>query len=295
MKRNSVAENQTSRLSEKVWHSIRDNIQYVDMLDMSSIIRIIQNSQPDEIYHFAAQSHVRVSFDQPIYTTQTIALGTLNMLEAIKLIKPDAKMIHAATSECFGNSVDADGFQRETTPMNPVSPYGCAKVYAYNICRNYRNAYNMCVSNSISFNHESERRGSNFVTAKVCKTAVQIKLGQRDKLTLGNLEASRDWSHAKDVCCAMYLIMQQDKPGDYVVASGISRSVKLLCDIVFTKLDMNYKNYVTVDPRYYRAEELHTLKGDATKIRRKLGWKPEYTFNDIIDEQINYWMNELTK
>lgn len=288
VKRNSITENQTARLSHDIWKAC--TIEYADLLDMPSLIRVIQMSKPDVIYHLAAQSHVRISFDQPVYTTQTIVLGTLNLLEAIRLISPNTKMLHAASSECFGNSVDSDGFQRETTQMNPVSPYGCSKTFGYNICRNYRNAYKLFVSNSLSFNHESERRGSNFVTAKVCKIAVRIKLGLQDKLELGNLEASRDWSHAKDVAKAMRLIMNHNVPDDFVVASGTSRTVRELCDYVFKSLDMYYQDYVVENKRYLRAEELHRLKGDSSKIRMQLAWKPEYTFEQMISEMVNYWV-----
>ena len=176
VKRNSVAENQTSRL-DTVYSQISNNLQYVDLTDLSSLIRIIQESKPDEIYNLGAQSHVRVSFDQPIYTAQATGIGTLNVLEAVKLISPEIKLYQASSSEMFGNSIDQDGFQRETTPLVPVSPYGCAKVFAYNISRNYRNSYGMFVSNGILFNHESPRRGSNFVTNKVVKTAVETKKG----------------------------------------------------------------------------------------------------------------------
>ena len=203
LKRNSVAENQTARLD-----SVYDKVKlfYADLTDLSSLISVIQKTQPDEIYNLAAQSHVRISFDQPIYTAQVTGVGTLNMLEAVRLIKPDAKIYQASSSEMFGNSIDSDGFQRETTPMNPVSPYGCAKVYSYNICRNYRNSYDMFISNGILFNHESPRRGTNFVTNKVVKEAVKIKLGLSNKLALGNLDATRDWGHAKDYVEAMWIM-----------------------------------------------------------------------------------------
>jgi GDPmannose 4,6-dehydratase len=183
LKRNSVSENQTYRI-ENIFSKI--NLHYSDLTDMSSLISVIQKVMPDEIYNLAAQSHVRISFDQPIYTSQVTGIGTLNLLEAVKLIKPNTKIYQASSSEMFGNSIDTDGFQRETTPMNPVSPYGCAKVFSYNICRNYRNSYGMFVSNGILFNHESPRRGTNFVTNKVCKEAVKISLGLSEELKLGN-------------------------------------------------------------------------------------------------------------
>ena len=181
LKRNSVAENQTARLDDIYW-VIKDNLFYADMLDMASLVGVLQKCEPDEIYNLAAQSHVRISFDQPIYTLQTVAVGTLNLLEAIKLTCPKAKMYQASSSEMFGNSIDDDGFQRETTPMIPTSPYGCAKVYGYNIVRNYRSSYNLFVSNGILFNHESPRRGTNFVTNKVVKTAVEIARGMKEEL-----------------------------------------------------------------------------------------------------------------
>lgn len=292
IKRNSVAENQTSRL-DNVYSQLLGNLQYVDVTDLSSLVRIVQESQPDEIYNLAAQSHVKISFDQPVYTAQTTGIGTLNLLEAVKLIKPDAKLYQAASSEMFGNSVDGDGYQRETTPLNPVSPYGCAKVFAYNIVRNYRNAYNLYLSNGILFNHESPRRGSNFVTNKVAKGAVEIYKGISDELRLGNLKATRDWGHAKDYVQAMWMILQQDKPDDYVCATGISHSVGDLVEHVFNRLGLDWKKYVKKDPRYYRPEELHDLKGDCTKLKTLTGWKPKYTFEAMMDEMVDYWIDEL--
>ena len=288
LKRNSVAENQTARL-DKIYDKIK--LFYADLTDLSSLISVIQKTQPDEIYNLAAQSHVRISFDQPIYTANVTGIGTLNMLEAVRLIKPDAKIYQASSSEMFGNSIDEDGFQRETTHMNPVSPYGCAKVYSYNICRNYRNSYNMFISNGILFNHESPRRGTNFVTNKVVKEAVKIKLGLSNKLALGNLDATRDWGHAKDYVKAMWMILQLEDSDDYVCSTGISHSVKELCDYVFTKLELNYQDYIILDEKFLRPEELHDLKGDSTKLKHHTGWVPTYSFEGMLDEMIEYWMN----
>jgi GDPmannose 4,6-dehydratase len=288
LKRNSVAENQTSRLTN-IFNKIK--LEYADLIDLSSLIKVIQKIQPDEIYNLAAQSHVKISFDQPIYTAQATGIGTLNLLEAIRLIKPDIKVYQASSSEMFGNTIDKDGYQRETTLMNPVSPYGCAKVFSYNICRNYRNSYNMFISNGILFNHESPRRGTNFVTNKVVKEAVKIKLGLSNELKLGNLDATRDWGHAKDYVKAMWEILQLDKSDDFVCSTGVSHSVKELVNYVFTKLDLNWSDYVKQDEKFLRPEELNNLKGDSTKLRSITGWEPTYTFESMLDEMIEYWIN----
>ena len=289
VKRNSTAENQTSRINNDIFKKI--NLEYADLNDLSSLIRVIQLCKPDEIYNLAAQSHVRISFDQPIYTAQTTGIGTLKLLEAVKLTNPKTKIYQASSSEMFGNSIDNDGYQRETTPLHPVSPYGCAKLFAHSICKNYRNAYGMFISNGILFNHESPRRGTNFVTNKVVKTAVQIKKGLKNNLSLGNLDATRDWGHAEDYVEAMWLILQQDEPGDFVCATGVSHSVRDLCEYVFNKLNLDYQDYVTVDPKYYRAEELVDLKGDSTLLRG-LGWKPKHNFVSLLDDMIQYWMEK---
>jgi GDPmannose 4,6-dehydratase len=290
IKRNSVSENQTSRL-DNVYDKIKGNLIYADLLDVPSLLHALKVSNPHEVYNLAAQSHVRISFDQPVYTAQATGMGTLNLLEAVRVFNQDIKIYQASSSEMFGNSIDQDGYQRETTPMNPVSPYGCAKVFSYNICRNYRNSYDMFISNGILFNHESPRRGTNFVTNKVVKTAVEIKLGLAKQLTLGNLDATRDWGHAKDYVEAMWMILQQPNPGDFVCSTGISHSVKDLVEYVFGKLDLDWREYVTCDEKYLRPEELHDLKGDSSRLRDLTGWEPKYTFETMLDEMIDFWLD----
>tara|TARA_R100000697_G_scaffold31124_2_gene41779 strand:+ start:1514 stop:2491 length:978 start_codon:yes stop_codon:yes gene_type:complete len=293
LKRNSVAENQTARIPDDVFKKL--NLVYGDLTDLSSIISVIQKCNPDEIYNLAAQSHVRISFDQPIYTSQVTGLGTLNLLEAVRLTDPKIKIYQASSSEMFGNNIDSDGYQRESTPMDPVSPYGCAKVFSYNICRNYRNSYDMFISNGILFNHESPRRGINFVTNKVAKEAVKIKLGLSNKLKLGNLNASRDWGHAKDYVEAMWLMLQHNKPDDFVCSTGISHTVKDLVKYVFSSLELNWEEYVSIDGKYLRPEELKHLKGDCSKIKKVLSWNPKYSFEDMMDEMIEYWLEYYEK
>jgi len=292
VRRHSVAENQNHRL-DKIGLNERVHTHYGDLLDYPSLVRIASEVKPDEIYNLGAMSHVRISFDMPSFTIQTNALGVLNMLEVYRTMAPGAKFYQASSSEMFGNSVDEDGIQRLSTPMNPVSPYGCAKVMGYNLVRHYRHAYGLHACNGILFNHESPRRGSNFVTNKVIKGAVAIKKGLQDKLELGNMDSYRDWGHSKDYVRAMHMITNHETPEEFIVATGETHSVRDLCRIVFSKLDMNYEDYIVQNPIYMRPEELKYLRGDPSKAQKVLGWKTEYTLETMLDEMICRWEQEL--
>ena len=289
VRRHSVPENQSSRLTQIETEITRI---YGDLTDEMSIAKIMHEVQPDEIYNLGAMSHVRISFDMPAFTIKTNSLGVLNMLEAYKQWAPGAKFYQASSSEMFGNSIDSDGVQRLTTPMTPVSPYGCSKVMGFNLTRHYRDAYKLHACNGILFNHESPRRGTNFVTNKVVKTAVEIKRGLVDRLELGNMDSSRDWGHSYDYVRAMHLIVNNEAPRDWVVATGESHTVRELCKYVFSSLGMNYEDYVVQNEKFLRPEELKYLRGDSTPIRNQLGWTPTYTFESMLDEMIEYWMRE---
>jgi len=292
IRRQSVAENQESRIDHIIDHV---ETRYGDLMDWCSLERVVKESNPTHIFNLGAMSHVRVSSDVPSFTIKTNAEGVLNLLEVYKNYCPSARFYQASSSEMFGNSVDEDGFQRETTPMTPVSPYGCSKLMGYSLVRHYRHAYKLHASNGILFNHESPRRGSNFVTNKVVKTAVQISLGMRDKLFLGNMDSYRDWGHSKDYTRAMIDIINHDTPEDFVVATGETHSVRQLCEVVFGCLNMDYKDYVEQDPRFMRPEELKYLKGDPTKTRETFGWEPEYTFQSMMEEMVKHWQNFYEK
>jgi GDPmannose 4,6-dehydratase len=292
MRRHSVAENQNSRL-QRISKNAKIHGYYGDLLDYPSLNRIISDVKPDEIYNLAAMSHVRISFDMPSFTIQTNALGVLHMLEVYRNVCPEAKFYQASSSEMFGNSVDEDGVQRLTTTMNPVSPYGCAKVMGYNLVRHYRHAYKLHACNGILFNHESPRRGTNFVTNKVVHGAVSIKKGLQDKLELGNMDSYRDWGHSKDYVRAMHMILNHHTPDEFIVATGQTHSVRDLCEKVFSKLDMNYEDYIVQNPKYMRPEELKYLRGDSSRTRELLGWEPEYTFDTMLEEMIERWEREL--
>jgi GDPmannose 4,6-dehydratase len=285
VRRNSVAENQTSRL-EGIIDDIR--LFYGDVTDFSSLVTAMNAALPDEVYNLAAQSHVRVSADCPHFTFQTNAQGALNVIEAMRQVCPGARLLQSSSSEMFGNSIDADGYQRVTTPMHPTSVYGVSKLAAYHMVRHYRRAHGMFAANTICFNMESPRRGAAFVTQKIVKGAVRIKAGLQHTLALGNLDAQRDWGHAKDYARAMILALQHDEPADWVVASGETRSVRELCGFVFSHLDMDWREHVTFDERYTRPEELHALRGHSSATRHFLGWQPEYTFEQLIEEMIDH-------
>jgi len=252
---------------------------YGDLNDGSSLNRIIRTTQPDEIYHLGAQSHVRVSFDVPEYTGEITGLGTVRLLEAIRETGVKTRFYQASSSEMFGNM---PGPLNENTPFQPRSPYAAAKVYAYWITVNYREGYGLFATNGILFNHESPRRGETFVSRKITKAAAKIKLGRQDKLFLGNLDAKRDWGYARDYVEAMWVMLQQDEPDDFVIATGETHSVREFLDEAFGYLDLDWKKYVEIDPRYFRPTEVDLLLGDASKAKRVLGWKPRVHFKDLV-------------
>lgn len=258
-------------------------LHFGDLSVSGQIMDLLASIQPEEIYHLGAQSHVRVSFDMPEYTGDITGLGTLRILESIRKTGIRTKFYQASSSEMFGAAPPP---QSEKTMFQPRSPYAAAKVYAYHIVQNYRDAYGIFATNGILFNHESPRRGETFVTRKITRAATQIKLGLKDKLYLGNLEAKRDWGFAGDFVEAMWLMLQQDKPDDYVIATGETHSVREFAEKVFSKLGLDYAKYVAVDARYFRPTEVDVLLGDASKARKALGWQPRVSFDELIDMMI---------
>lgn len=255
---------------------------YGDLSDYSSLLNFVGDVKPDLFFNLAAQSHVKVSFDIPEYTMDITGTSVIRILEAIRKSSPKTKFLTASSSEMFGSSPPP---QNESTKFQPRSPYAVAKVAGYYSTVNYREAYNMFAVNAVSFNYESPRRGETFVTRKITRAATRIKLGLQKELLLGNLEAKRDWSHAKDTVNAMHLILNQDNPDDYVISSGEMHSVKEFVELVFSKLDLDYKEFVKIDQRYFRPSEVDALCGDSTKLR-SIGWKPEYNFTNLVNEMI---------
>ena len=291
VRRSSVAENQTFRIN----HIEKDiKTYYGDLIDPISIEKALKDFKPDKVFNLAAQSHVRLSFNMPAFTAQVNATGALNVFEAVKTVCPNAKVYQASSSEMFGSSVDKDKYQRESTPMHPVSPYGCSKLYAYSIARNYRRAYSMFISNGILFNHESPRRGTNFVTAKVIEGALKIKKGLAKDIELGNLDSYRDWGHSFDYTKAMIKLLDLEQPDDIVISTGVTNSVRDLCKTVFDKLNMNYEDYIVINKKFIRPQELPFLCGDSTKAKNILGWSPKYDFNALVIDMIDHFEEKLS-
>jgi GDPmannose 4,6-dehydratase len=258
---------------------------YGDLTDGSNLSSILSEIEPDEVYNLGAQSHVKVSFEMPIYTTNADALGTLRLLESVRHMKKPARFYQASSSEMFGKVLETP--QTEKTPFYPRSPYACAKVYSYWQTINYREAYSLFACNGILFNHESPRRGETFVTRKITRAACRIKEGLQDKLYLGNLEAKRDWGFAGDYVEAMWLMLQQDSPDDYVVATGETHSVREFCELTFERLGLDWQKYVEVDSRYFRPTEVDLLLGDPSKARKALGWSPRVTFKELVTMMVD--------
>jgi GDPmannose 4,6-dehydratase len=259
---------------------------YGDLNDSSSLNSILKQTQPDEVYNLGAQSHVRVSFDVPEYTAEVTGVGVVRLLEAIREVGIKPKFYQASSSELYGKVAEVP--QRETTPFYPRSPYGCAKAYAFFITVNYRESYNMFACNGILFNHESERRGETFVSRKITRAATRIKLGLQEKLYLGNLDARRDWGYARDYVEAMWLMMQVEEADDFVVATGETHSIREFLDLSFGRLDLDWKKYVEIDPRYFRPAEVDLLLGDPTKAKEKLGWEPKVSFPELVNLMVDH-------
>ncbi len=276
----------STRRIDNIYNHENLKLHYGDLSDAGRLTTLMAIVLPDEVYNLGAQSHVKVSFDMPEYSMDIDATGTLRLLEAIRAVglEKTCKFYQASSSEMYGKVVEIP--QTEKTPFYPRSPYGCAKVASYWLTVNYRESYDMFACNGILFNHESPRRGETFVTRKITRAATRIKLGLQDELVLGNLSASRDWGFAGDYVEAMWLMLQHGKPDDYVVATGETHSVQEFCDLVFTKLDLDYNKYVRIDEKYYRPAEVDILLGEPTKAKQQLGWNPKVSFNGLIDMMI---------
>jgi GDPmannose 4,6-dehydratase len=270
---------------DHIYRDIHENPQlllhYGDLTDGQALTNLVLELEPDEIYNLGAQSHVRVSFDQPVYTLMTDGVGALNVLESARLLnkRKEVRVYQAGSSEMYGDALESP--QNELTPFNPQSPYGCAKVYAHFQAINYRRAYGLFACNGILFNHESPRRGETFVTRKITRAATRIKVGLQKKLYLGNLDAKRDWGYAKDYVEAMWLMLQQPTPEDFVIATGETHTIRSFLDLVFGQLDLDWQEYVEIDPRYFRPAEVNLLLGDASKAKEKLGWTPTTDLTEL--------------
>jgi GDPmannose 4,6-dehydratase len=260
-------------------------IEYSDLSDLSSLIRLITLYQPDEFYNLAAQSFVKASFDQPIYTAEVTGIGVLNCLEAIRLVDPDVKFYQASSSEMYGKVHEVP--QKITTPFYPRSPYGVAKTFGHYITVNYRESYGIFACCGILFNHESQRRGEEFVTRKISLAVANIKKQNQKELFLGNLEAKRDWGHARDYVEAMWLMLQQDKPKDYVVATGETHTVREFCEIAFKRVGLDYKDYVKINPKFYRPAEVDILLGDSSETKKLLNWEPKISFEELVHMMVD--------
>ncbi len=284
--------------TERIDHLISDEnimnkklfMYYGDLADGTNLSRLLEKIRPDEIYNLGAQSHVRVSFDIPVYTGDVTGIGTTRLLEAIRETQINTKFYQASSSELYGLVQEVP--QKETTPFYPRSPYGAAKLYAYWMTVNYRESYNMFACNGILFNHESPRRGGTFVTRKITRAVANIVAKKQEKLFLGNLEAKRDWGYAKDYVEAMWLMLQQEKPDDYVIATGETHSVKEFLQEAFSYVNLDWEKYVEIDPRYFRPAEVDLLIGDASKAKAKLGWTPKTTFKELVKIMVDADLKE---
>jgi len=278
----------TWRLNDLYEHPLHNtkglHLHYGDLGDSSALARLVRELQPDEVYNLAAQSHVMVSFEIPEFTADVVGTGTLRLLEAIRMNSEDTRFYQASSSEMFGATPPP---QNEQTRFYPRSPYACAKVFGHNLCVNYRESYDLFAVSGILFNHESPRRGETFVTRKISRAVARIKLGLQDHLYLGNLDAKRDWGFAGDYVEAMWLMLQQDKPDDYVIATGEAHSVRDFCQAAFSHVGLNWEDYVSVDPRYFRPSEVDYLLGDPAKAKKELGWEPRVTFEELVKMMVD--------
>ena len=292
VRRSSTVDVRDNRLH---WLGVADDVKIVDgnLLELSGLIRSVREIAPDEVYNLAAQSFVRTSWQQPILTGMVTGIGVANMMEAVRIEAPQARFYQASSSEMFG--LIQEQVQNEKTPFYPRSPYGVAKVYGHWLTVNYRESFNIHASSGILFNHESPLRGIEFVTRKVTDGVARIKLGLANELRLGNIDAKRDWGHARDYVQAMWMMLQQDEPDDYVIATGVTTSVREMCRVAFEAVDLNMDDYLVIDPSLFRPAEVDVLLGDPSKARAKLGWEPKVTWQEMIREMIEADLKRLSR